>query len=161
MKFLIQVVNEHNEEFYKNHSAMYKGDSGLDLFFVTDQTFKAGETKLVDLGIKSQLRSFEWCIWKWFVNKSVWRYHSYLLFPRSSIFKTPLRVANSIGLIDSAYLGHIKVALHNTSDADYTIYRGDRLVQLVRADLGEIKMAMVDELRSTERSAGGFGSSGR
>lgn len=161
MKFLIQVVHERNEEFYQNHSVMYKGDSGLDLFCVTDQTIKAGETKLVDLNIKSQLRSFEWRLWKWFETKSVWRYHSYLLLPRSSIYKTPLRVANSIGLIDAGYLGHIKVALYNISDTDYNICRGDRLVQLVRGDLGQIKMELVSDLRSTERSSGGFGSSGR
>jgi dUTP pyrophosphatase len=161
MKFLIKVVHDRNEEFYENHSVMYKGDSGLDLFIVTEQTIKAGETKLVDLGIKTQLRSFEWCIWKWIENKSVWRYHSYLLLPRSSIYKTPLRVANSIGLIDAGYLGNIKVALHNLSNVDYQLCRGDRLVQLVRGDLGQIKMQLVDDLRSTERAGGGFGSSGR
>ena len=161
MKFLIQVVHEHNQEFYEKHSAMYKGDSGLDLFCVTEQTIKAGETKLVDLDIKTQLRSFEWCVWKWFERKSVWRYHSYLLLPRSSIYKTPLRMANSIGLIDAGYLGHIKAPLHNISDTDYTICRGDRLVQLVRGDLGQIKMELVDELRMSERAGLGFGSSGR
>jgi dUTP pyrophosphatase len=161
MKFLIQVTNPRNKEFYEKHSVMYKEDSGLDLFIVHNEVIKAGETVLVDLGIKAQLRSFEWRMSRWFKNKSVWRYHSYLLFPRSSIYKSPLRMANSIGLIDAGYLGNIKVALHNTSQVDYEIWRGERFVQFVRHDLGGIKFDLVDRLRSTDRNSGGFGSSGR
>lgn len=160
MKFLIQVTNPRNKDFYENHSVMYKEDSGLDLFIVHDEVIKSGETALVDLGIKAQLRSFEWRMSRWFTH-GIWRYHSYLLFPRSSICKTPLRIANSIGLIDAAYSGTIKVALHNTSNADYEICRGERFVQIVRHDLGPIKFDLVDRLRSTERNSGGFGSSGR
>ena len=102
MKFLIKLV--HSDKlinYYKTHSAAYKEDSGIDLFIMEDLEIAPGHTELVDLGVKCQLRSIEWSPIMWIKNKSIWKYHSYLMFPRSSISKTPLRLANSVGLCDS------------------------------------------------------------
>lgn len=79
------------------------------------------------------------------------------MFPRSSISKSPLRLANSIGLIDSGYTGELKAAFHNTGKSPFTLRKGDRYVQLVRSDLGPINMEVVDTIRSTSRDSG-FGS---
>ena len=81
-----------------------------------------------------------------------------MLFSRSSISKTPIRLANPPGLIDPTYRGEIKVALDNTSDDDYTISTGLKLVQAVGFHGGCIKKQIVEELDETTRGEGGFGS---
>jgi dUTP pyrophosphatase len=147
MNFLIKPTIENVEKLYENHSTYHEGDSGLDLFVVNDEVILAGETKLVDLGISCQLLNSK--------NK----YFSYYMFARSSISKTPLRLANGVGLIDSNYLGNLKAALHNTGTTDFTIKKGERYVQLARPDLGEVSFKLVEDLgRNTSRGTGGFGS---
>lgn len=150
MKFLIKPANDEVKEIYKNHNTYHEGDSGLDLFIVKDEVIPAGETRLVDLGISCQLH-----------DDSKDKYYSYNMYSRSSISKTPLRLANGVGLLDSGYLGPVKAALHNTSLLDYTIKKGERYVQLARPDLEEVSFELVDELRQTSRQSGGFGSTGK
>ena len=157
MKFLVKVVDEINVDFYKNHSSFHQGDSGLDLFIINDQIIEGGETVLVDLGIQCQNRSINLCVWQWFT-KGFYKYNSYILMPRSSVAKTPLMVRNSIGLIDSAYTGNIKVAFYNTSSKPFEIKRGERYVQLINYDLSSIYMKMTNVIRNTTRGSGGFGS---
>lgn len=84
-----------------------------------------------------------------------------LLFPRSSISKTPLRMANSVGVIDSGFTGEIKVPLYNTSDVEIMdIDKYERIAQLVIVPLADVSLEIVDELDDTERGEGGFGSTG-
>ena len=85
----------------------------------------------------------------------------YFLFPRSSISKTPLRLANSIGLIDGGYRGEIMAVCDNIKDYDFSISKGDRLFQLVSADLSTIEFKIVKELSDSTRGSGGFGSTGK
>lgn len=88
------------------------------------------------------------------------KYISYRIYPRSSISKTPLRLANSIGVVDSGYRGEIMAALDNISDQGYVISRGTRIVQLV-SDSGNITNVIpVVSFKETERGARGFGSTG-
>lgn len=158
-KFLIKPIHENALEMYSNHSTYHSGDAGLDLFIMEDCVINSGKTALVDLGIQCQLSTI--------INDDQDRciaeplYYSYLLFPRSSMSKTPLRLANSIGLIDAGYRGNIKVALWNTSDEDFIVKKGERYVQLVKADLSGVSFEIVDELIKTERDVGGFGSTGQ
>lgn len=85
-----------------------------------------------------------------------------LLFPRSSISKTPLRMANSVGVIDSGFTGEIKVPLYNTSDVEIRdIDKYDKIAQLVIVPLADVSLEIVDKLDDTERGNGGFGSTGR
>ena len=152
MKFLIRCKTENIKQMYNNHQTFHKGDSGLDVFIVTDTTIEPGETKLVDLGIQCQLQSSNWyCPWKK-------NYHSYLIFPRSSISKTPLRLANSVGLCDAGYTGELKAPLHNTGHMAFHLKKGDRYVQLVAPNLQEASFETVSQLRETSRGGGGFGS---
>lgn len=84
-----------------------------------------------------------------------------LLFPRSSISKTPLRMANSVGVIDSGFTGEIKVPLYNTSDVEIRdIDKYERIAQLVIVPLADVSIEIVDELEDTERGNSGFGSTG-
>ena len=85
---------------------------------------------------------------------------SYYLYPRSSISKTPLRMANSTGIIDAGYRGNIMVAVDNIDNEPYTIEKGTRLFQICGPTLEPITMDIVDELSNSERGSNGFGSTG-
>lgn len=87
-----------------------------------------------------------------------------LIFPRSSISKTDLELANSIGMIDSDYRGEIQVRFNFRSKyyynevIDYEV--GDRVAQLMIIPRPKIEFEEVDELSNTNRGDGGFGSTG-
>ena len=84
------------------------------------------------------------------------------ILPRSSTgLKTPLRLSNSQGLIDSSYRGEIMLLFDNISDSDFTIKAGDRLAQLEVKPVYRFKTKIVDTLDETERGEGGFGSTGK
>ena len=85
----------------------------------------------------------------------------YLLMPRSSISKTPLRLCNAIGLIDAGYRGEIMAAVDNIKQESYEVEKGQRLFQLVSMDGGPIYFELVDVLSTSERGKGGFGSTGK
>lgn len=146
-------------EYYKNHSFAYSGDSGLDVFFPEDIIVPAGETLLIDLQISCELRQSND---KFTIGDKTSLYinKSYFLLPRSSIYKTPLRMSNSIGLIDSSYRNNLKVPVDNISDTDYSISKGDRLFQIVEPTLKHFKLVISEKLSSTTRGSG-FGSSGK
>jgi dUTP pyrophosphatase len=80
--------------------------------------------------------------------------------PRSSIAKTPLRLSNSIGLIDAGYRGEIMAAVDNIKNEAFTVTPGQRLFQLVAMDGSPIHFDIVDALSDSSRGMGGFGSTG-
>ena len=84
-----------------------------------------------------------------------------LLFPRSSVYKTGLAMANSVGLIDSDFRGAISAIFYKRRHEVNPYKVGDRVAQLVIVPLMNVKFVEVDELSETERGAGGFGSTGR
>ena len=89
----------------------------------------------------------------------------YYMYPRSSTgTKTPLRLANSVGIIDSGYRGPLIAAFDNRSNMDFNVTPQQRLVQICPPDLSYpiyIKLVKnVAELGVTSRGEGGFGSTG-
>ena len=84
-----------------------------------------------------------------------------LLVPRSSMSKTPLRCANSVGIIDADYRGEISIVYENVSCSDYTIFRGDRIAQLIIVPVLMVGVEEVNSLSETERGTGGYGSTGK
>lgn len=68
---------------------------------------------------------------------------------------------NTPGTIDCDYRGEIKVILINLGDEDFTINNGERIAQMVVAPVVQCDFEIVDELSSTLRGEGGFGSTGR
>ena len=93
----------------------------------------------------------------------------YYLYPRSSTgTKTPLRLSNSVGIIDSGYRGNIIAAFDNRKEMGdgegFTVERGMRVVQICPPDLSyPILVTLVDnedDLGITKRGSGGFGSTG-
>lgn len=87
-----------------------------------------------------------------------------LLFPRSSVSKTDLSLANSVGVVDSGYRGEIIAKFRKPNkvyQSDITDYKvGDRVVQLVIIKLTKIEIEEATELEASERGEGGFGSTG-
>jgi dUTP pyrophosphatase len=82
--------------------------------------------------------------------------------PRSGLAaKHGVTVLNSPGTIDADYRGEINVLLINHGGAPFTIRRGERIAQIVIAAVVQAELRPVTSLSETERSSGGFGSTGR
>lgn len=92
---------------------------------------------------------------------------SYYLYPRSSLSKTPFRLANSVGIIDAGYRGNIIAALDYIRGYPYTLEMGQRIVQICSPTLEPFRLVVCDSKEdprldiATIRSTGGFGSSGK
>ena len=144
MKLFVKPFSLEVKNLYSNHDHFHEGDAGLDLFIIHEQNIKAGESAFIHLQIACENEEKK----------------PYLLLSRSSISKTPLRLSNSIGLIDAGYRGEIIAAVDNIKDFDYRLEPGQRLFQLVAMDGSPIRFRIVDELSDTSRGGGGFGSTG-
>lgn len=84
-----------------------------------------------------------------------------LLFPRSSISKTGLQLANSVGVIDSGYRGEIMLKFNILEPGIETYEVGDRIGQLMIVELPKVEVQEVSELSGSDRGVGGFGSTGK
>ncbi len=83
------------------------------------------------------------------------------IYARSGLAsKRGLAPANKVGVVDCDYRGEVIVALHNHGESAQKIAAGERVAQLVVAPYITADFEEVDELSSTERGAGGFGSTG-
>ncbi len=150
MKLRIFPENDRVKALYSDHTTFHEGDSGLDVYFPDDLNIGGLSTTIVSLEIRCEATDDEG-------EKS----KSYYLYPRSSISQTPLRMANSVGIIDAGYRGSLKVAIDNTGEEIYEIKRGDRLFQICAPDLSPIHLSVVESLSETTRGSGGFGSTGQ
>lgn len=82
--------------------------------------------------------------------------------PRSGLAaKHGVTVLNSPGTVDADYRGEIKIILVNLSDEPFTIEAGERIAQMIVARYEQIEWQPAEKLGSTERGAGGFGSTGK
>ena len=162
----IKTEDSNLEYLYSNKSQSHKGDSGIDLYTPKEINFLPGETKLINLQIKCQM-----------IDNMTENDVSYYLYPRSSISKTPLRLANSVGIIEAGYRGNIMVALtyipttnhfmeineNGKLDLDnnkFVLAAGTRIVQICSGDLTPVNYMLKNELTQTDRGEGGFGSTG-
>ena len=148
MHLFILPENYDVENLYTNHTTYHEGDSGLDLYFIEDVTIPSKSTKLISLGIQCEA----------YPTKEKEHNISYYLYPRSSIYKTPLRMANSVGIIDAGYRGTIMAAVDNISDEEYTVRAGQRLFQLCSPTLEPVTFELCNRLSESTRGEGGFGS---
>lgn len=126
------------------------GDAGLDLVAISSKilvdSLTDEDTKVeVDSGIAIEIP-------KGYVG---------LIFPRSSIKATGVRLTNCVGVIDSGYRGSIK-AYFDIMDKSLAFYeKGDKFAQLLILPYPQIEFKEVNELSETERGDKGFGSSGK
>ena len=84
-----------------------------------------------------------------------------LVFPRSSVCKTGLSLANSVGVIDSDYRGSISFVFYKGPTWIEPYSYGDRIGQLVIVPIPEVEFVEAEELSETERGEGGYGSTGK
>ena len=155
MDFIRLYIKTDGSKFYQSKINL-DGDAGVDLFFPNTVRVPRGETLLVDFEINCKMvHVYELEDGSLFEEPA-----SFMLVPRSSIFRTPLRQANNIGIIDSGYRGRIMVPIDNRSNEDYIIKPKQRLFQLVHPSLKPISIEIVEKLDDTERGSGGFGSTG-
>jgi dUTP pyrophosphatase len=88
--------------------------------------------------------------------------HVMLVFSRSGHgFKYGVHLANCTGIIDSDYRGELMVKLAADGNGGLSVAVGDRVAQAMIIPYEQVSFELVDELSSTERGAGGFGSSGK
>lgn len=84
-----------------------------------------------------------------------------LVLPRSGLgHKYGIVLGNLVGLIDSDYQGQIMVSLWNRSQSAFTLQPMERIAQLVVVPVLQVAMNVVEEFSTSERGAGGFGSTG-
>lgn len=147
VKLLVKMINKSN-----NPDPIYQkeGDSGFDLaaFIPEDITLKPLERQLIPTGLFYQIP----------IGLEL------QIRPRSGLaLKNGVTVLNTPGTVDAGYRGEIKVLLVNLSNQDFTIKSGDRIAQGVIAPVQSRHTTLfrrVNELDSSERGTGGFGSTG-
>ena len=124
----------------------HDSDAAADMYAMEDTTISAHSTGTpVKTGIHIQLPEG----WVAFV------------LPRSSIgAKTPLRLSNSAGVIDSGYRGEVRALYDNIGDEPYQIHKGDRIAQMLVMPSYRFKANVVDSLEDSDRGEAGFGSTG-
>lgn len=155
MYLLIKPMTDVTKSLYTHNQNHHEGDSGLDLYCPDTITIYPGETTCINFQIQCEaFKSSEQSL-------TSGRNISYYLYPRSSIAKTPLRLANSVGIIDAGYRGNICAFVDNIKDEPYRIDYATRLFQICSPTLEPIEYSIVNALSETTRGAGGFGSTGR
>lgn len=125
------------------------GSAGLDLRACIDQpiTLKPGATELVPTGLAIHIADPAYAA---------------VILPRSGLgHKHGIVLGNLVGLIDSDYQGPLMVSAWNRGQQDFVLEPMERLAQLVVVPVQQIEFDIVDEFESSDRGAGGFGSTGR
>jgi dUTPase len=139
-------------------------NAGVDLYCVKDQTVGSmRDACLLDLGVKARMTK-TWKSCQYGSNIDVSDQCHFWLAPRSSIWKSNVRQANSLGVIDRSYRGVLMGAVLLNSSVDTKIDAGTRLFQVLAPDMGYIKKVVLkplSELDETARGDGGFGSTGK
>lgn len=123
-----------------------QGSAGCDLYANENVTIRPGRRAIVSTGLKIELPpGFEAQV-----------------RPRSGLAaKYGITVLNSPGTVDEDYRGEVKVILLNTGDESFIINKGDRIAQLVFCRVFRGIFQPTDNLTSTVRGDGGFGSTGK
>lgn len=141
-----EAVGEELDRQFVTGSA---GAAGYDITVWPEApvTIKPGERQALPTGVAA-----------WIQNESVVG----LVFPRSGLgTKKGVRLANTVGVIDSDYQGEWMIVLENAGDEDFVVNPGDRVAQVVFMPVLRPLLSVVDEfVENTGRGTGGFGSTG-
>ena len=125
------------------------GSAGLDLRACLDAplTIEPGQTVLVPTGLAIHVADPGYAA---------------MILPRSGLgHKNGIVLGNLVGLIDSDYQGQLMVSTWNRSQATFVLQPMDRLAQLVVVPVLQVGFNVVEEFASSDRGAGGFGSTGK
>lgn len=126
-----------------------EGSAGLDLRACIDAplVIAPGTTHLVPTGLAIHIGDPRYAA---------------MILPRSGLgHKHGIVLGNLVGLIDADYQGQLMVSTWNRGDAQFVLNPMERLAQLVIVPVMQVELKIVDEFRSSERGAGGFGSTGK
>tara|TARA_Y100000114_G_scaffold154187_1_gene175700 strand:+ start:950 stop:1459 length:510 start_codon:yes stop_codon:yes gene_type:complete len=145
-----------------------EGDAGVDLYFPEEVVVEGNSLGvLVDLKIQGEMvqevstKLTDNIPAEMLGNLDIAdRPLSYKVLPRSSIYKTPLRMSNGVGIMDSGYRGNFMVPIDNMSNEEFVIEKHTRLFQVVGPILEPIQLKIVSTLSDSKRGTGGFGSTG-
>jgi dUTP pyrophosphatase len=119
------------------------GDAGLDLFSCEGAIIKAGEQALIATGVKMAIPTgYVGLIWD------------------KSGLAAKSHVKTMAGVIDSGYRGEVKVVLRNHAKTDFKVEKNTKIAQMLIQPIVSAEIEEAHELDSTERGAGGFGSTG-
>ena len=140
----LKIINKSKNE---NPSYATSGASGMDLRANLDEdlVIKSGEIELVPTGIFVEIPE---------------GYEGQVRARSGLALKYGISLPNGIGTIDSDYRGELKVILINHGKEDFVIKNGDRIAQIVFIKYEKAELEIVESLKDTERSEGGFGSTG-
>ena len=164
----VSAVDKHNAVMnkciYDDISAEF--DAGFDLYVPVEEVIPSNSLGYkMNHMVKCSMKRTLYALGGSGKEKSV----GYYLYPRSSTgTKTPLRLSNSVGIIDSGYRGNIIAAFDNrdimSNDGDFKVERGSRVVQICPPELTYPVLVEIVEnesdLGTTNRGEGGFGSTG-
>lgn len=145
-----EAISKHNDMVFQNNFP----DSGFDIYVPFKTLVNKTKTTKINMNIVAVMYDTE-------NNRAV----GYTMYPRSSISKTVLRLANNVGIIDSGYRGNLMGVfdcVSNTDDEHY-IEEHHRLLQICHPTLEPFTVELVDNIakfKKTSRGSGGFGSSG-
>lgn len=173
---LLELYTAHIAKHNTSTETAHFPNSGFDLFVPNVAIFDTDfATKFVDLKIKTEMIYCDKNLQVTLETEEdeepetisgVSYSCGYYVYPRSSISKTPLMLANHVGIIDSGYRGNLMAALRklpiSTDNNTYTIEKHTRLFQICHPSLCPVFVVLVpeSELNSSERGTGGFGSTG-
>jgi len=126
-------------------SYAHDGDAGVDLYSTEDYLLKPGDRILVSTGITIAIP----------------KGYEAQTRPKSGLaLNKGLSIANTPGTIDSGYRGEVGIIAINLGKEDIKIEKGKKVAQMVFNKVEEAKFEEVEELDSTKRGDGGFGSTG-
>jgi dUTP pyrophosphatase len=156
-KAYVEHIFMHNAKVFCEEEPFF--DSGFDLFF-PDEGGHVCDGLLVANKIDFKVKCSASILYK---DGSEY-VTGYMLFPRSSLSKTPLRLANSVGVIDSGYRGNI-IGMFDCKCHEFKINYMDRLLQICSPTMCPIYVELVEKESDlgvkSSRGEGGFGSTGR
>jgi len=121
----------------------HAGDAGLDLYANENWLLSTASRALINTNISIAIPDG----------------YVGLIWPRSGL-AAKHGISVDAGVIDAGYRGPVKVLMTNSGDDDYAVHRGDKIAQLLIQTVSLMEPVEVDCLDETDRSAGGFGSSG-
>jgi len=147
------AVNQHNNKIINNPLMI---DAGFDILTSSSQLLTKENVNKVDFKIV--------CACEMVTTSNTYNTGFYM-YPRSSISKTPLRLANNTGIIDAGYRGHLIGMFDLLQDQPHKIDQLDRYLQICAPGLVPILVELVNSKEAlgeeTQRGSGGFGSTGR
>lgn len=147
MKLDLKILDARMRDYLPAYATT--GSAGLDLRACLDAplTLKPGETALVPTGLAIHLADAGYAA---------------LILPRSGLgHKHGIVLGNLVGLIDSDYQGQLMISTWNRGQTAFVLNPFERLAQLVIVPVVQAQFNIVDDFATSDRGAGGFGSTGR